>query len=870
MKKISLILVLSLLLVSALTAQTTQTGSLRGTVNDTEGTPLPGVTVTITGPSLIGSESVITNEKGFFRVPVLPPGTYEVVAELSGFQTVRRGELIIRVGKTVTITFEIAAATIAEEITVIAPSPPVDVVSAKTTASVDKETLQVLPLARSVYAVLSLVPGTTNRSIKGGARNNHAFQIDGVLANAVDQNYGEVDISWETIEEIEIVTGGAGAEVFQGIGGMINIVTKSGGNKFSGQVQTYYTSEDFSKSVVPEEKLRAVGAGVPEAAISDWDVAFILGGPVIKDKIWFLGNFRYTSLQRYSSFIPTTILGQTYDIWDYVRKMSYGFGKVSAQLAKNIRVFGMFNYGWFDEPHQQYWNSRLTAEAQNHNHRYQITTSFNMAWILNPNTFVDVRAGSWLQDWSGKVSDEGDANGPYFYDAYTGYHWGRHWLNGYTLKDTKGTSAKLTHFQDDFLGADHEFKIGIEYQIGEAHWGYWNPNGTTWNYYDGSPYYYRGLYGLDSAHPEYGDGYLTMSSMPPQQGDRKHTDADISWKRRIGFFIQDSITIKNRLTVNLGVRYDTIKGWIPELIKTPSGDALAKALSAAYIEPLYGVDPFGSEFSWDKWDDPFPYSFLAPSIGIAYDLFGDGKTALKASWGMYPEGLPTWHYGGMIPSGGWDADYYWWDTNGNGEPDLPPTDDYQFVPNLSNLPDYIEGRDYLDKIPRDLKLPYEHQFMATIEHELFTDFRVSLNYTYKTRRNELTMWFYDRATSQYWSDNMDYWVPFNTTVPAIGEEFPAVDVTVYYLKDVHPETFTRMTNVPEDLHKQRYHSIELSFDKRMSRGWSLGGSFVYTDLKGNVPYSGGTAGWVDYFQQPNYATNRYGDLRFSLPVMIKL
>ncbi|KKK77047.1 hypothetical protein LCGC14_2857510, partial [marine sediment metagenome] len=95
-------------------------------MNDTEGTPLPGVTVTITGPSLIGSESVITNEKGFFRVPVLPPGTYEVVAELSGFQTVRRGELIIRVGKTVTITFEIAAATIAEEITVIAPSPPVD------------------------------------------------------------------------------------------------------------------------------------------------------------------------------------------------------------------------------------------------------------------------------------------------------------------------------------------------------------------------------------------------------------------------------------------------------------------------------------------------------------------------------------------------------------------------------------------------------------------------------------------------------------------------------------------------------------------------------------------------------------------------
>jgi len=132
----------------------------------------------------------------------------------------------------------------------------------------------------------------------------------------------------------------------------------------------------------------------------------------------------------------------------------------------------------------------------------------------------------------------------------------------------------------------------------------------------------------------------------------------------------------------------------------------------------------------------------------------------------------------------------------------------------------------------------------------------------------MTRVFYDRETGEYWSFNKNYWVPFNTTVPAVGDEYPAVDVTVYFLKADHPETFERRTTLPKDLLKHRYHSLELSFEKRMSRGWSLGGSFVYTDLKGNVEYSGGYTQAA--FQNPNYGTNRYGDLRFSLPIMIKL
>jgi hypothetical protein len=157
--------------------------------------------------------------------------------------------------------------------------------------------------------------------------------------------------------------------------------------------------------------------------------------------------------------------------------------------------------------------------------------------------------------------------------------------------------------------------------------------------------------------------------------------------------------------------------------------------------------------------------------------------------------------------------------------------------------------------------------MAGIDHELFTDFRVSMNYTYKTRRSEMVSVYYDRVGSEYWSFNDNYWVPFKTTVPAY-EDFPAVDVTAYFLKADHPEEFVRKTNLPDDTLQQRYHSFELSFSKRMSQGWSLGGSFVYTDLKGNLEYSGGSIQGA--FRDPNYSVNRYGGLNFDIPVMIKL
>jgi len=647
---------------------------------------------------------------------------------------------------------------------------------------------------------------------------------------------------------------------------MINIVTKSGGNRFSGQVQTYYTNKHLSKSVVPKDKLAAVGSSLPPVPALDYDYSATLGGPIIKDRIWFLANYRNQLNKRNSSFIPTTILGNQYDSYDLDMGYKYYFGKISALPWKNFRIFGMLivarrNTPVFDDV------ARRTVEANRWQILDQRTTSFNAIWTLNPNTFIEFMGGTWWNNGQNMDTKEANQDGPYFVDRFTGYEWGRA-NNGqsfFGFKRNALVGAKFTHFQDNFLGSDHQVKAGLELQIGSMRSFEPLSNGMEWDYYNSNPYYYRGLYGLDHPVPEFGDGLLYFSNASPREGTTETTNSSFCSKRRIGMFVQDSINIQKRLNVTLGLRFDIIRDAVPEIIKTAAADALGRALSEAYIAPIYGVDPFAAGFSWSKFNNPFPYSFLSPSIGLSYDLFGTGKTGLKFSYGRYAEGLMIDNIP-QPPVAPANFQFRWWDTNGNGQPDLPGIDNYQFVLGDS-MPNYMVGEAYKDSIDPHIKIPYEHQFVIGFDHELFHDFKLSLNYTFKFRRNEMVSVYYDRASGEYWSFNDSYWVPFTTTVPAYGI-FPAREVTVYFRKADHPELFLRETNLPNDKLKQRYNAFELSFNKRMSNGWSLGGSFVYTDLKGNLEYSGGYIQGA--FRDPNYSINRYGDLAFSIPIIIKL
>ncbi|MBM3293692.1 MAG: hypothetical protein FJY82_04120 [Candidatus Aminicenantes bacterium] len=822
--KVALAAVLCLVVVSSLQAQLGQTGSIRGRVLDDQKTPLPGVTITVTSPALMGKQSVVSAADGTFKFPpILPPGVYTVVLELPGFNTVKREEVIIRVGVNVDLSFEMSQAALSQEITVTAPSPVVDVISNSITQSATTEIIKTMPFAnRDVWTFVSATAAGVvgNRAlIHGEGAATYTFKVDGIQSNASDQNWPENSIDMETVEEVEFVTGAVGSDQYGARSGYMNVVTKSGGNEFHGAAQFYYTGEKLQEVLSTDEQLASLGLTKPAFAIYNYDASGTLGGPILRDKLWFFASYKFLSNKNATSFIPVTIAGVSHESYDRIETRPYFFGKLTFQLSEAMKLFSMLTY--VDNKINHYytgWN--LTASASAINRPIQYTSSNGLTWILNPDTFLDVRAGLYIQDWTGRYTAEA-VPGPRFNDSFTGHIWGNRGMQEYTYKQNLNVAVNLVRYQDDFLGGNHEFRAGAEWARIQGEWGYWRDDPLNWTYYNGNPYSYRGLYNLSTPHPLYGDGLLNFSAYGTVRGDSQQ----IGFGHRLGLYVRDSMKIKDRLTISLGLRFDKMWTHIPTQVKGAAGGSLAAAIGDYYFVPAFGFNPF-KELTYEGWENCYPYNALAPTIGASYDLFGDGRTALKIHYGTYFDPAATGTWSGLQPSGPRTFNMYWTDLNLNGQPDAPPVDSY-VIPAGTN-PLTMLSTTFKQQINSDLNNPYTREVIAQVEHELFPHLKVGLNFIYRDRKDFTAYLNYDQASGTHWNlleQHPEWWVPFTTTVPAyLG--FPAETVTVYYRKLTSPATFTVLTNVPEQ--KFRYQGLELTFSKRMHKGWSLGGNFNYS------------------------------------------
>lgn len=866
LRRLILSLFLFVTVVAILNAQVArQTGVIKGIVTDNEGNPLPGGTLTTFGPALMGSLSDTTDNKGAFRLPGLPPGVYTVTAELPGFKAVKRGNVIVRVGMVVTINIQTEPTTIKEEVTVVAPSPIVDIQASKIRNIITTEIMERLPLNRNFTDIFNTVPGaagtiqTYSGSIHGATSTTVTFELDGVNANCPTTGGSLMLPHWDTMEEIEIVTGGLPAQVGNTGGSYINIVTKAGGNEFHGSTQVYYTNEDLTDILMSDEQLRAMGIGKPESPIYDWDVSGTLGGPIIKDKIWFFLDIALLKSKRHGGFIPTTIWGTRYDPFDLPQSTWEGMAKITAQLSKSLRFFAMFHGDLYDRDVYNYWETTVVHDAtftlQNN---WVITGSANLTWLLGPDTFVDFRLGL-VNRWFPITSrPETDANECYR-DGYTGYVWnGIHTWQSKIRRHTKQASVRLTHFMDDFLGGDHEFGAGVEYVWGRDYYGYERTNPLTWWYYDGNPYYYRGLYGLTGPHPSFGDGLVSFTNCGANPDD--------SWKGLIvtwwAFYLQDAFTIQKRFTINAGLRLDSYNGYMGDALTTGT-TGLSFEIGQTF-EPSIGFNPYGP-FEMEPIKDVMVFTTISPRIGVTYDLFGDGKTALKLAYSRYYEHVPVMRFAAVSPDVLAMYEFNWWDLNNNGQLDSPPIDRYD--PRWGSGQFSIPDPDYLfSRVDPDLESPYYDEVVASINHELSKDFSVKLQYLYKRGRNLHGWALCDAATGEPWyslDQAPEWWVPFTTIVPEF-EDYPEQEVTVYFRTQDSPwdRQLWKQMNIPEA--KIEYHAVELSFDKRFSKGWSLGGSIVLSQHKLLIPEGGPNAFVNGYGKSDN---NFFG---YDLPLAIKL
>ena len=867
--RISLLIIIIIGFASFLNAQGKLTGSITGKVVDTDDNPLPGCSVTIEGPALQGTVSFVCTAQGNFRFPAVPPGEgYQCTFEMPGFKTIVRKGLKVSVGKATNVTMTLEMSALEEEIVVIGESPTVDVKVSKTAVNYSKTYIYNIPLARDLYDVLNATPGSISDDVSfrrtsyiaGGTVRGNQYSLDGVTINDPVVMYPMTNINIDVYEEVEMGLFGHPAEVSTADGGFINIVTKSGGNTFHGGATVEYYNDDMQKSLLSEEDLKSVGLEKPTGWKSWQDFSLFLGGPIIRDRIWFFANGRYFRwAQDFNHIIwdDTIAAGQRVYTYNEAPHNEVNlFGKLTFQLSSNVRLTGSYNLTMITEDFFTNAIDRsrdITALKKWDNEKGHIVSA-QLNWVLGQNFFIDARVG-YIRRWFPQVfTDYSIWDAPENFDRYYRMYRNNRGFNDTFLRKRFNPSVVATLFQDNLLGVAHEIKIGAEYEYAYADSDRWRENPYYVRYYKGSIYSHR-TSTFDNR------GRITIRNSSNNQGGTVRKDI----MRRFGLFVQDSITIADRLTLNLGIRFDTSKGYFPD------------QYHAAVNDP-YGLIDYlkGDSDVWDEYtlegQDVLRWTHFSPRVGFSYDLFGDGRTSLRGSWSRYNEYLMIQYFTLVNPFGVSSGTWYWYDNNYNGLFDPPPTDAYW----NTYMPPSIFDYDLENEIDKDATAPYTDEFTVGFERELAKDFSLSLTFIYKHKQNIFEdVNDFGLGKEEAWKgyrEDSPYYETFDFIDPGDDGEFGTDDDKASYLYVMladAPGMHYYLTNVDEGYRK--YWALYLVLNKRMSNNWQLLAAVVYSKAWGNIGGGYGESwGASANYDTPNNFLFSNGRLNYDRPWNIKL
>ena len=533
-----------------------RTGVLTGRVSDDRGESLPGVAITITGPAIIeGRIAGVTNEHGLYRFINLPPGVYAVKAELQGFSTTEQTEIRVRLGLTTTIDIQLKPGEIKTEIQVVAATPPVDVESTKLSTNFTTEMLTKLPSTRNLEAFFKLAPGMVvdfgadpkypERSAFGSGSRENYYSVDGTYLT--DPGAGTQMIYWnyDIIEEAQVETTGHEAQYGNSAGAVINVVTKSGGDQFHGVTNLYYRDRNMASA-------NNEGTGLPgptNAIKREWEGSLNLGGPIVREKVWFFLS---------GGFIPT-LSDTTGFPADINRKQYFGFGKVTTQLGTKNKLSMMYNYSRDTLNHM--FASQFRTPQSTLNSR-QWTSAFNLQWnsMISADALLETR-GAYVDRATTYISN---GPGPCYYDLDTGMMTGSAGFHNEQTRKRYQFQVACSYWLTGLAG-DHDLKTGIDYEQGES--GY---DGTSQTDTPGGPSF---IYTSG--------GEVLMYEVD----DPAHT-VQRNIFRGLAFYAQDTWKVGKRVNLNIGARLNQVRSLIPvqNLVSSPITE-----YSFTNFEPRLGV-----------------------------------------------------------------------------------------------------------------------------------------------------------------------------------------------------------------------------------------------------------------------------------------
>ena len=361
-----------------------ESGAIVGHITDMESGAVPGAKVTAVNPAR-GENVAYTDEEGFYRFPVLPPGTYEIKAELEGFQTVIRGDVRLFVGKTATVDISISA-TVEEAVVVTGETPLIDATTTASSKTVPVETIENLPKTSFALDLFTLTPGVGDLSYvaygAGGSQAN-AYWFDGVdISNPVDGTYW-IYPNYNWIEEVDVVGIGAPAE-YGGFSGVItNSVSRSGSNEFHGLFETFFENNSLVSNNISDTTFEDLG---PDNIDLFSDTTAQIGGRLIRDKLWFFSSFEYY----YDRSNP---FGFPPDNSGFLGKITQPriLNKLTYKVNENNTLQGFVQWDTYKDTAScsdcRFYLPEATSNAEGPEWFY------NTSWvsIFNPETVLDVR-----------------------------------------------------------------------------------------------------------------------------------------------------------------------------------------------------------------------------------------------------------------------------------------------------------------------------------------------------------------------------------------------------------------------------------------------------------------------------------------------
>ncbi len=792
-------------------AQSVSSGTIQGTIRDQSGGVLPGVTATLTSPALQVRELVqVTGAEGEYRFVDLPAGTYLLKFELTGFSTLIREDLRLTVGFTARVDESMKVGAMEESVTVSGQSPVVDMTSTSAAVAFTKEILESVPRGRDLQNVLAMAPGVTQETMDVGGstlaqRQDTAsygveaqpkLQYEGMnIAMGADQNTPIYFID-NSLEEVQVRTSGNDAEVSTPGVSMIAIM-KSGGNTFHGSYRGSWQPNELQGNNL-NDSLKAQGIGTPPELKKFYDVAADLGGRIIRDKLWFYGGYaKQTKSEGTAGFAADPGPDGRYLTGDepqaYFESSLYQYSlKLSYQMSRNNRLVYAWQRGVKTQP--QNGGGRLRPLESTRD--YKNPTAIQKAeWqsTVTPRLLLNAMGGfaGYFTDYdAGRSFARADA--PSRQDVATNLFTGSHVQNQNKTRDRYQAEASASFFPERRLAGQHDFKTGVSI--------YWDRTSDGWR---------NNLAGNYVLITDRGAPFRIRAYNTPV---RPLDNEDI-----YAWYFKDSWRPTDKLTLNLGLRWEYQHSYLPE-------QDYAGARDFPAIFPAKHVDRL----------DVQTFNRMVPRVGVAYDL--GGKSVIKATWGLYNYILGDTYGDVFAATATANAVFLWHDLN----------NDRLWTPNESNLslgsgnPDFVSitaASNY--ELSPELKQPNTWESTVSFERELAPSLGFRVMYINKIVDGSIETINAKRPYSAYS-------VPITRRDPGPDGQLGTADdggrVTLYdYASSFRGATFVSNKRV-NAANTDKFHSMEFTLTKRASSKWM--GQVSYFAVKNHRWLTG-------VFQNPN-------------------